>query len=430
MKRIFLVSTAIIAMATTASARNGNDNYPNNNNSVINIETSYLDGVYTEGGWKSNWFITAQGGLSAFSGKPVGHGDIFDRTTPMLHLAIGKWVSPTVGLRLAFEGFNFKDHNTDRYTMQNIHADMLYNISYLFKDDMHKQPRWNFMPLVGVGLIHNKQYDQKPFAMTFGINIGYRLTEKLMVSAEAANTITWQSFDGVGDGQKLGDNVMQTSLGLTYTIGKAGWRRVVDPIPYILANDLLNERIRILQEENNRLKNGSPEEEIVEQPVTNTVQVRSFPKNNYSGLNALRERMRNKNNTNEVPEFINSDDFVEYTTQNNGEVKGYPIYFFFKKGTAILTNKTQVVNIKELAKAVNKYDMKVVTIGAADAKTGTEAINKRLAAKRSQYLAKQLMSLGVPEEDIIVESRGGIEDYEDLEANRNCCVLMCPREKE
>ena len=145
-----------------------------NDDDIISVSDNTLSGVYQGGGWASNWFITAQGGISAFIGKPVGHGDLFDRTTPMLHLNIGKWVTPTIGLRLSFEGFKFKDMNTDSHTMQNIHADLMYNLSYFNREDIASQPKLSVSPFVGLGIIHNSYYGQKPFALSFGINIGYR----------------------------------------------------------------------------------------------------------------------------------------------------------------------------------------------------------------------------------------------------------------
>ena len=39
--------------------------------------------------WGANWFLSAKGGVSAFIGKPVGHGDLFDREKPLLNVSVG-----------------------------------------------------------------------------------------------------------------------------------------------------------------------------------------------------------------------------------------------------------------------------------------------------------------------------------------------------
>ena len=395
-----------------------------NDDDIISVSDNTLSGVYQGGGWASNWFITAQGGISAFIGKPVGHGDLFDRTTPMLHLNIGKWVTPTIGLRLSFEGFKFKDMNTDSHTMQNIHADLMYNLSYFNREDVVSQPKLSVSPFVGLGIIHNSHYGQKPFALSFGINIGYRLSERLQLTAEAGNTITWQNFDGVGASNKLGDNLLRTSVGFTYNIGKVGWSRVIDARPYILAYDQLNEQIR-------QLRNGKDKPVKCKKQSIALSDSKSYPKNDYKGLNDLRERIRNKNKatdnslsaTNAVAE---KDGVKQYDIANmtSEQLIAEPIFFFFKVNTAILTDESQVVNIEQLAHAINKYNLQVEVVGAADAKTGTKEINRKLSRQRASFLKNNLIRLGVNKQSIIAKARGGISDYDDLPANRHCCVKL------
>ena len=395
-----------------------------NDDDIISFSNNTLSGVYQGGGWASNWFITAQGGISAFIGKPVGHGDLFDRTTPMLHLNIGKWVTPTIGLRLSFEGFKFKDMNTDSHTMQNIHADLMYNLTYFNREDVASQPKLSVSPFVGLGIIHNSHYGQKPFALSFGINIGYRLSERLQLTAEAGNTITWQNFDGVGASNKLGDNLLRTSVGFTYNIGKVGWSRVIDARPYILAYDQLNEQIR-------QLRNGKDKPTKYKKQSVALSDSKSFPKNDYKGLNDLRERIRNKNKatdnslsaTNAVAEKdgVKQYDIAKMTSE---QLIAEPIFFFFKVNTAILTDESQVVNIEQLAHAINKYNLQVEVVGAADAKTGTKEINRKLSRQRASFLKNNLIRLGVNKQSIIAKARGGISDYDDLPANRHCCVKL------
>lgn len=434
MKKVILLSAAIMALATAATAATNAQEKPSDDEQVITVQKSYLDGVYTGNGWASNWFVTAHGGISAFIGKPVGHGDLFDRTTPMLHLNIGKWVTPTVGLRLAFEGFNFKDQNTQQHTIQNIHADLLYNLSYLFKEDLSHQPTWNVMPLAGIGVIHNSFYGKKPVALTLGVNVGYRVTDRLLISAEAANTVTWQDFDGIGNASRLGDNLLHASVGLSYTIGKSGWRQVVDPQPYILANDILNERVKTLHQENEYLKSQRQNGDEVATDACQ--QAPTYPKNNYRGLNELRMRMQSKNkgNSQEDP-FVQVDGptadaamFAQLNTRydfsNQDAITAYPICFFFNINSIKLTDDNQALNIHEMAKAIKQFNLKAVVVGAADAATGTDQLNRRLAKRRAQFITRQLINYGVPAADITTQSRGGISDYDNLPANRNCKVML------
>jgi hypothetical protein len=142
--------------------------------------------------WGSNWFLSVKGGVSAFVGKPVGHGDLFDRTTPLLNVSVGKWFTPYVGGRLAFQGLQLKDANMATCNYQNLHVDFLYNLN-AHSDGMQK---WDIIPYAGCGLIHNSHNGQKPFAISYGLIGRYRLNDRLHLSGELGATTTWQNFDG------------------------------------------------------------------------------------------------------------------------------------------------------------------------------------------------------------------------------------------
>ena len=453
MKKILsLMAVAMLAAGHAEAQEKGNELY----GEIAPVTKTYLRNVYGNMGWDSNWFIGVQGGVSAFLGKPVGHGDFFDRTKGMIGVNVGKWITPTVGIRLAYQGWELKSAMMDNQKYQNFHADLMYNVSYLLQSNYQQMPRWNIIPYIGLGVIHHKDNDNKPFAMTAGIQVGYRMTDRLMITGEIGNTMTWRDFDGWGESSKLGDNLLQASVGLTYTIGKAGWMRVKDPEPYIQKADYLNGKLLQYSEENNALKDKlACNKEIIDQ-MKNILEIegllekysfsldcngmiRRMPRNNYSGLNALRARMRAKGmkqTTDSIDrEFlpaywnpadstnVSADDYMLLVKDGKLFV-GSPIFFFFKLGTTKITEKAQIVNIKEIASAMKKYSLRARIIGAADAMTGTKAINDKLGDNRARYIAALLKQQGVSEEDISTEGRGGIDDYVPLTANRNACVML------
>ncbi len=416
--------------------------------------TTYLRNVYSGTGWGSNWFIGLQGGMSAFLGKPVGHGDLFDRTKTMVGISAGKWISPTVGLRLAYQGWELKSAMMENQKYQNFHADVMYNVSYLLQGSSHEAVRWNIIPYVGLGCIHSNTTHHKPFAVSYGIQAGYNLTKRLTVTGEIGNTTTWQDFDGWGDDGKLGDNLLQVSVGLTYTLGKAGWHRVADPKPYMMRAERLSDRLYDSEEENARLRKlRNKDKEIMDQmrsileiegllekyqfELSDSGEIRRMPRNNYSGLNALRARMRNKQmkpataQGEFLPAYWSPNDSTTMTAEDymlnvqDGKLfVGSPIFFFFKLGTTKITEKAQIVNVREIASAMKKYGLRARIIGAADSQTGTPEINDRLGTERARTIAMLLTALGVAEDDITTEGRGGIDDYQPLTANRNACVML------
>lgn len=74
---------------------------------------------------------------------------------------------------------------------------------------------------------------------------------------------------------------------------------------------------------------------------------------------------------------------------------GAPIYFFFELGTDRLLNRSQLVNLDEVARIAKKYGLKVKVIGAADSATGSEAINDNLSRSRARFIAEELMKRGM-----------------------------------
>lgn len=197
-----------------------------------------------------------------------------------------------------------------------------------------------------------------------------------------------------------------------------------------------------------------------------------YPVNDYSGLNSLRKRLRdgekangktdlkskksdsksaksrknkgksidaqgssngnvdsnNGNSSNQNIDLLsgNSGNGSDYllSIEEDGECLGAPIYFFFNLGTAELVDKSQTVNLNEIARIAMKYGLKIEVTGAADSLTGTEEINNTLGHSRADYIANYLMECGVEQSSLTVVSDGGIDTYTPNEANRNATVRL------
>ena len=418
---------------------------------------TYLDNVFSANVWDNNWFLSVKGGASAFTGKPVGHGDFFDRKKPLLNISAGKWFTPYVGGRLAFQGLKLIDSDIESRSYQNIHADFLYNVAAHFKKNYEELPQWDVIPYVGCGIIYNNYTELKPFAFSYGIIGRYRLAKRLHLSAEVGATTTFQDFDGKGTSSRFGDHLLQASIGLDITIGKVGWKKVVDPKPYIYQNDLLMEYLKQMKEENGKLDKMHKKDAMALAEMHKILEIeglldkydlamsddseknKTYPRNNYSGLNSLRARLRNKGWNGDEQNYKpilkkkgeNTDSLAKLSLEQYFQVMkdgkvfvGSPIFFFFKLGTDNLTERAQIINIREVANTMKKYGLHARIVGAADSQTGTAYINERLSAKRADYIAKMMKEQGVPEDMIQTQYRGGISTYEPLTGNRNTCVML------
>lgn len=437
------------------------------------LEPVYLDNVVEVSPWRGNWFVNVSGGVSAFVGSPLGCGDIFDRTKPALSVSVGKWFTPAIGVRAAFQGLQFKDALFESRNFQHLHADLIWNvlsgISHS-KDDF----RWDLVPYVGLGILHNDELDRQPFAVSYGVQGRYRLTDRLHLTAELGCATTFKDFDGMGAGNEWGDRMLSLTAGLSYTIGKKDWKRIVDASPYIERNEQLTGYAHSLRDENERLRqrNGMNARIIVElekilkleglldkyadmlssmKDNNSKEKTGGYPKNDYSGLNSLRARLRNaqadKNKHKGDTTFIHNKDTI-YMVQgkasiyNNGSNSfqdndtitssllmdgryiGPPIYFFFVLNTDRLTDHSQLVNLDGIARIAKKYGLRIQIIGAADSATGNDSINNGLSQRRASYMAGQLRERGVDTCMIETVSVGGINDYNPTEANRNACVRL------
>ena len=444
------------------------------------LKPTYLKNVSEAANWGKNWFIEIKGGASAFLGTPIGCGDVFDRLSPALQVGLGKWFTPAVGGRVAYQGLSFKNGEFKSMDYHFIHADLFYNLTSGINCNDIGLSRWDVIPYLGVGMIYNPDWSSAcmcpghasgshPFAFSYGLECRYRLNDRMHLVAELSGMTTAKNFDAVGSSSKFGDNMLTLSAGLSFTLGKAGYKRIVDAKPYIAQNEWLLSYAESLGNNNRMLRKTNMENEKILAEYQKILEMEGlldlygnkfnnrdkskalFPRNDYSGLNSLRARLNNKGwdgNPENMPKamlkrgegydketekamdaFYNGEldelQIAYLTAMRDGtEPIGAPVYFFFNIGTDHLTDVSQLLNIDELAKVAKTYNLKVKIIGAADSATGTDSINETLSSKRAAYIMRLMRDRGVASENIKTSHEGGIDDYSPVQANRNTCVVL------
>ena len=381
-----------------------------------------------------HWFIGVQGGTSAFIGKPVGCGDIFDRVSPTINAYAGKWLTPTIGMRVAFQGLKFKDSNLDRTKYQMGHVDVMYNASDLFRHPSDQLPKWDVAPFLGVGLVHGADLlcldegkaNNYLFALTYGIHTRYHVGQRFYLSGELGSFTTFRDFDGYGSHGKLGDTMPSFSLGIGLNIGERKWKHAIDALPYINQNTYLLAHLDRLEQSNSHLRNQHDIDHKTIEELRKILKIEGLldkygylfdengsSKNSYRGLRSLRSRLR------EMAEGV-----LPNALQSESNVLNVPIFFFFQLGKAQLTDDSQLVNLDELAKVAISHKLKVNIAGAADSATGSRDINTELSDERTRYITQELVKRGVPSERIKAISLGGIQEYSNPKDNRYCKVSL------
>ena len=478
-KNILLFLTGCLA-AMTVSASNIHHNadsiYKQNlfsqEQMLLPMNSTYLKNVSEAANWGRNWFIEIKGGASAFLGSPIGCGDVFDRITPAFQVGVGKWFTPAIGGRVGFQGLTFKNAVFKSMKYQFYHADLMYNLTSGLRQNEYGLSLWDIVPYVGVGMIHNADWSDpcscgsgsdgsRPFAFTYGLEIGYRIGNRVKLVAGVSGLTTAQNFDNMGSSIKFKDNMLTVSAGLSITLGKAGWKRVVDATPYIEQNAYLKDYISYMKDENIRLQKKLSGEKDVHAV---------YPKNNYSGLNSLRARLSEKKS--DASESKSGNDSIarkladdaeiglvdthvqtggcqldsllsvghnvsdDLMSENNNALDslaisghskitvGVPVYFFFQLNSDRLVDESQIVNLDDIAKISKAHNLKVAISGAADSATGTQSINQELALRRTRYIAQILVDKGVSESLIHLHSFGGIDKYKANDSNRFTVVML------
>ena len=346
-----------------------------------------------------------------------------------------------------------------------------------------KQVRWTVAPFAGVGMIHHATNGNNPFALSYGIQGQYKLSKRVSLLMELSGMTTFQNFDGLGRPNRPGDNMLLLTTGLSFSIGKTCWKRVVDAGPYMRMNEQLVGYANSLSAENHYYagKNEKNKRTLIELKKVMEIEGlldkyshlfadssehagHTYPVNNYSGLNSLLARLKNKkwngksvdenlsqvpvtdpkdslcsngNNTQGLctaeelePKYFSEVDSAymkKYADCFSNGIIGSPVYFFFNLNSVQLTDRSQSINLDALARVAIKFNLFVKVTGAADKQTGTFAINDSLSLTRASYISDQLQRRGVKAEKIVVDSKGGISDYLPIEANRNTKVeLLAP----
>lgn len=466
-KKILLILPLALSLKAQASNICLLDSLVINNASLEMLEPikpSYLENITSARIWNSNWFLSISGGASAFVGSPLGCADLFNRIEPALSISGGKWFTPTIGGRVSFQGFKLKNSLLHKQSYKSIHADFLWNVlSHHYNTS--NQPKWRFVPYVGLGIIHNNDNGNSPFAFSYGVAGQYRLSQRIHLTMELGGTTTFKNFDGRGASNRFGDNLMTLTTGLSFFIGKVGWKRVVDASPYIRQNEWLIEYASSLSDCNSLLVKQHTEdaESIAElkkileiEGLLDLYKNRSknegkknlskklYPKNDYSGLNSLRSRLQgiqwpdNSLNGDSIQgknsiENYKSDSSSEHQSSLQSYLTelskgksciGAPIFFFFELGTNHLTDVSQLVNLDEIARIAKQYNLSIKICGAADSATGTSDVNRSLGAIRSEYIYSQLLHRGIDKNRISQVNKGGTDTYTPKEANRHTSVML------
>ncbi|WP_172952905.1 OmpA family protein [Prevotella intermedia] len=355
--------------------------------------------VATNSFW-SNWFVQAGIDWNAwYSGQEHGAdlkvSPFKDfRSNPGVALAIGKWFTPGLGLRVKAQGIwgkrvgdndapTSKVDNGNKYWIAQGQA--MFNLTNMFLGYSENR-LLDIIPFVGAGVGRSMSHDYYATGLSAGVQASARLSKFTRLYAEAG----WNRYEGDLDGydQYYGnrgwdshDNNLYVELGLQFNLGKTGWGKTPDldaiNAQHQAALDALNSRLRDAEAENAR----------------------------------LREALANQKP-------------VETISESVKELISTPISVFFNIDKTNIASQKDLVNVRALAKYAVDNNNNLLVTGYADSATGTPQRNQWLSEERAKTLANELVNMGVQSNKITQVGKGGVETLTPISFNRRATVQV------
>lgn len=358
---------------------------------IIQIQDKYQ--VITNPFW-SNWFFSIGGGASVMYGDNDQQlGSFGKRISPTLNVAVGKWFTPGLGLRLQYSGLQAKGFTMDpsadyargtqrsngsykqRFDYMNFHGDVMFNLNALFGG--YNQYRvYEIIPYLGAGITHNYT---KPHREALSVNAGiinrFRISNAVDINLELSAMGTEDKFDGTVAGKGY-DGVFSATLGLTYHFPKRGFQR---PMPQLIS----------------AIELAAMQQQMAQMAAAN--------QQLQSALTAAQNRPVEISETEVV---VQDQDIVPRTV-------------FFTIGSAVVSPR-EAMNISYLAKQMQESPNTTYTVnGYADSATGTPAFNQALSLKRAQAVVDILVKdYGISAERLKINADGGVDKFGQPILNR------------
>ena len=389
-KRTFFAAACLLAASTAFSQEAANEDI------VIKETVEYSTDkhkVETNGFW-SNWFVSAGAGAQVYFGDHDREAKFGNRISPALDIAVGKWFSPEIGVRLMYNGLSAKGatrwgqaHSTgdqvdgwgigmykSKFKYFNFQVDAMFNLSNIICG-YNENRVYNCSPYIGVGVMKVTD-DPKDASISghFGIMNSFRISSAIDINLDLRGTLTSDELDGEIGG-RWGEGLFAATVGITYKINPRGWNRAKTVTRNVYDNTELNrmrEKLNRLNEENARLADELARKSQ-EKPVVKQI----------ASANVL---------------------------------------IVFPIGKSTLSNQARV-SLGMLADAINAGDESTVyTItGYADAGTGSKELNERLSKERAEAVRDCLVDeFGVDASQLKIDYKGGVENmfYDDPRMSR------------
>lgn len=390
MKRLYLILGAAALVAVSLTASPSADAQENGNRDEYG---KVVRGPYETNRFGDNWFIGIGGGINTY------WNDGYDMAiAPSIDANIGKWFTPSVGMRVGYQGISSKvwSYNAtvlgptldtekqmypEKFGYMYIHGDFLWNMSNAFSG--YKETRfWNFVPYMHAGYFRTYGMDGIDFADNeiaggAGLLHNLRLSDRFDLIIDMRATVV----NGRSHGNAGIAVLPSVTAGLAVDLG---WPNFVRTSTIVGALELANqEKFAVL------------ETALVALEAANLAL-----ENQNEALSKANTDLQKEVKTLKARPAMDATAFFEQMG---------PAAIYFNIGQTTLTDK-EMQHLDFLAKnLIEKADEQtkiyITLLGTADSNTGTLKRNQHLSEARGKYVFDLLTEkYGISPERLTVKS--------------------------
>lgn len=414
MKKVFIAIVAFMALSSSVMA------------------AGHVDSVrYLTTKFGQNWFISADATANWWQGSmrvPEGYNNSYTavewgKPTFGFTANVGKWINHKTAVRLRYSntnihsyinraprgeedwlGFMYDENPTaiegniyaTNMRYHNLMADFMVSPIDFFQGYYNENRVWTPVLYVGAGtgftsadffalkaIINNLSKNKPEVAANFelavstGLLNNFRLGEHLDLNLDINWTFqrwtidSWAyEFEQNGLRPKRFDNLYSAALGLTYYFSRE----------YDLPNNCCDEMDIMRRKLDSLMNLPAPD------PIHDTV--------------------------------------VNFVNVQTEDIISYPFSIFFNRDSYELMSRRDLINLREIAEVAKKNNFKIRLRGSADSATATPAYNQTLSENRCNKIKSELMSMGIPESQIILLPVGGVKELDPTEFDRRVLVEL------
>jgi len=126
----------------------------------------------------------------------------------------------------------------------------------------------------------------------------------------------------------------------------------------------------------------------------------------------------------EVPEQTPCDTIVKFVNMQTEDILSYPFSIFFNRDSYQLMSRRDIVNLREIANVAKENGYKLKLTGSCDSATASPSYNQTLSENRCRMIMNELLEMGIPESQIIIDPVGGVKHLDPTEYDRRVLIQL------